>query len=264
MTIDLLDIFGFENFYTNSFEQLCINHANEKLHQLFLHTMFKAEEAIVARERVTLPPLEYCDNAKCLQLLEDAPHGIFHLLDTCCRVHATPASFTLQLHERHLPTSEFLVPTINGANEDRRFTVRHFAGDVTYTSEHFMAKNTETMEAQARQVLQARGLAFLRPILDQQRVAAAFDGGGGSGGGGGRGGAAAHAQGALAAPRAAAAALGGGGGGGGRRAGQGGDVDGAALPSRHGAPHVAARQRVVALCALRQAQRPRAAGAALL
>ena len=58
--------------------------------------MFKAEEAVIARERVQLPSVEYCDNYRCLQMLEDTPSGIFHLLDTCCRVHATPASFCLQ------------------------------------------------------------------------------------------------------------------------------------------------------------------------
>ena len=97
VVIDILDIFGFENFETNSFEQLCINFANEKLHQLFLHTMFKAEEEVVARERVTLPPVEYCDNHRCLAMLENHPSGIFHQLDTCCRVHASPASFCLQV-----------------------------------------------------------------------------------------------------------------------------------------------------------------------
>ena len=108
-----MDIFGFENFVHNSFEQLCINFANEKLHQLFLYTMFKAEEAVIARERGQLPQVEYCDNYRCLQLLEDTPNGIFHLLDTCCRVPSTPASFCLQVHEVHLSECEFLVPSIN-------------------------------------------------------------------------------------------------------------------------------------------------------
>ena len=66
--IDILDIFGFENFVHNSFEQLCINFANEKLHQLFLHTMFKAEEAVIARERVQLPSVE-CEKLPLTSLL---------------------------------------------------------------------------------------------------------------------------------------------------------------------------------------------------
>jgi myosin heavy subunit len=166
VVIDILDIFGFENFVRNSFEQLCINFANEKLHQLFLYTMFKAEEQVILRERVKLPAVEYCDNYRCLQLLEDMPKGVFHLLDTCCRVNASPQSFCLQVHETHLAECEFLVPTINGNNEDRTFTVRHFAGDVAYQVDDFMQKNTETMETQTRQLLQAPGLEFLRSILE--------------------------------------------------------------------------------------------------
>ena len=172
VVLDVLDIFGFENFASNSFEQLCINFANEKLHQLFLKTMFKAEEAVVARERLTLPPIEYCDNQRCLAMLEDAPRGIFHVLDTCCRVHASAASFCLQVHAWHAEC-EFLVLSMNGTNEDRTFTVRHFAGDVCYHVEEFSSKNTETMESQTRQVLDAEGLALLRPIFDDEGDAAA-------------------------------------------------------------------------------------------
>ena len=83
----------------------------------------------------------------------------------------------MQVHQVHLPESEFLVPSINGANEDRTFTVRHFAGDVSYRVDEFMAKNTETLEAQTRQLIEgARGLDFLRPDLEYQRVIAAIAG----------------------------------------------------------------------------------------
>ena len=104
--LDMLDIFGFENFTVNSFEQLCINFANEKLHQLFLHAMFKAEQEVIALERVDIPPVDFCDNTGCLALLELPPHGIFQLLDTACRVNTAPANFCLQArsnrsHEMH-------------------------------------------------------------------------------------------------------------------------------------------------------------------
>ena len=69
--LDALDIFGFENFRTNSFEQLCINFANEKLHQLFLFSMFKAEEEVVQIEKVKLPQIDYCDN--CLLYTSPSP-----------------------------------------------------------------------------------------------------------------------------------------------------------------------------------------------
>lgn len=74
-------------------------------------------------------------------------------------------------------------PSINSANEDRAFTVRHFAGDVAYQVDDFMQKNTETMETQTRQLLQgAEGLSFLKPILEVQRVVGAFAADGASAG----------------------------------------------------------------------------------
>ena len=163
--VDALDIFGFENFGVNSFEQLCINFANEKLHQLFLYAMFKAEHEVIALEKVSLPPVDYADNERCLQMLERAPSGVFHLLDTCCRVNSSPSNFCLQVHAEHA-ACEFLVLGINGCNEDRAFTVRHFAGDVEYAVDDFLKKNAETMEVMTRQLLATPALAFLQSTYD--------------------------------------------------------------------------------------------------
>ena len=71
--LDALDIFGFENFRTNSFEQLCINFANEKLHQLYLLTMFKAEQDVIRLEKVEVPKVDYSDNERCLHMLAPKP-----------------------------------------------------------------------------------------------------------------------------------------------------------------------------------------------
>ena len=130
--IGFVDIFGFEIFEVNSLEQLCINFANEKLHQLFLYAMFKAEHEVIALEKVSLPPVDYADNERCLQMLERAPSGVFHLLDTCCRVNSSPSNFCLQVHAEHA-ACEFLVLGMNGANEDRTFTVRLPLPPVSYT-----------------------------------------------------------------------------------------------------------------------------------
>ena len=176
--VDALDIFGFENFGVNSFEQLCINFANEKLHQLFLYAMFKAEHEVIALEKVSLPPVDYADNERCLQMLERAPSGVFHLLDTCCRVNSSPSNFCLQVHAEHA-ACEFLVLGINGCNEDRAFTVRHFAGDVEYAVDDFPKKNAETMEVMTRQLLATPALAFLQATYDDAEETRAEQGGGG-------------------------------------------------------------------------------------
>ena len=83
--IGLLDIFGFENFVFNSFEQLCINFANEKLHQFFLKFVFKAEEDLYASECVAWTKIEYQDNQGCIDLIEKSPTGIMRILDEQCK-----------------------------------------------------------------------------------------------------------------------------------------------------------------------------------
>eukprot|EP00965_Chrysotila_dentata_P135458 4478569-Pleurochrysis_carterae.AAC.3 len=72
-----------------------------RVSQLFLQTMFKAEEKAAAAEGVVLPQrAEFCDNAGCLAMLEQSPRAIFRLLDTCCAVAATPQNFCLQVGAR--------------------------------------------------------------------------------------------------------------------------------------------------------------------
>ena len=86
--IGLLDIFGFERFDSNGFEQLCINYTNEKLQQFFLGCVFKAEEEIHKHEGVFWRPIEFQDNQGCIDLIEKNPNGILRILDTQAHSHA--------------------------------------------------------------------------------------------------------------------------------------------------------------------------------
>merc|ERR1719337_439299 len=83
--VGLLDIFGFENFKFNSFEQLCINFCNEKLQQFFLTCVFKAEEEMHIKEGVPWKDIEFADNQPAIELLEKPPQGILRLLDSQCK-----------------------------------------------------------------------------------------------------------------------------------------------------------------------------------
>ena len=89
MYIGLLDVYGFEFFEVNSFEQLCINFANEKLQQFFLTTVFTNETATYKEEGIPWTPVTYADNSACLALLEGrAPPGILPLINEECRASA--------------------------------------------------------------------------------------------------------------------------------------------------------------------------------
>jgi myosin heavy subunit len=145
--VGLLDIFGFENFKHNSFEQLCINFANEKLQQFFLTCVFKTEEELHVKEGVPWKDIEFADNQPCIELLEKPPNGLLRLLDSQCKTpNATEETFCKELNRIH-GKGGFLAPTRTQRMRDEEgFIVRHFAGDVVYHTSLMIAKATSQQE----------------------------------------------------------------------------------------------------------------------
>ena len=79
--ISILDIFGFEDFPENSFEQLCINFANESLQHYFNKHIFKLEQVEYAKEKLEWTPIQYIENQPIIHMISKKPIGVFHLLD---------------------------------------------------------------------------------------------------------------------------------------------------------------------------------------
>ena len=139
--VGLLDMFGFEVFNVNSFEQLCINLANEKLQSYFQRCVFVSEEEVHRLEGVPWPAdLEYHDNRGCVTLVEKS---ILRLLDEACGLqNAAEENFFLRVNDACGRDPFFTAPRRNRLLEEEGFIIRHFAGDVCYCSAAAANKDT--------------------------------------------------------------------------------------------------------------------------
>ena len=140
----VLDIFGFECFDTNSFEQLCINFTNERLQQFFNTFIFKCEEEIYKREEIVWDPLDFPDNQDCVDILQGRPNGVFPMLDEECLVpQGSDIAFCNKLKRQHDSHLRF---SIIKTRPDW-FIINHFAGPVEYCSDNFLEKNRDVLSA---------------------------------------------------------------------------------------------------------------------
>jgi len=150
--IGLLDVFGFEIFEVNSFEQLCINFANEKLQNFFLRSVFKAEELAYKNDGIRWEPITYSDNSAIIEIIEGKDKGIYPALDSVCKApKATDETLVLQLHENHGKSKILCRPKKaagKGARqytENEAFVLKHFAGDVMYLTHGWLEKNNDKL-----------------------------------------------------------------------------------------------------------------------
>ena len=164
--IGILDIFGFEIFERNSFEQLCINFANEKLQALFNHHIFIAEEELYHAEGVDVSHITFASNAQCIELIESKGTGLLPLLDEVCllaRDGTTDNDYLEKIDKLHRGKHPFY--------EDSRrptpgkFSVMHFAGRVTYTVEGFIEKNADTLTLDLEEMARASTDPFIAQIF---------------------------------------------------------------------------------------------------
>ena len=142
-SIGILDIYGFEIFERNSFEQLCINYVNEKLQQIFIQLTLKAEQEEYQREQIQWTPIKYFDNKVVCELIEEKrPPGVFSALnDACATAHADPTAADQTFVQR----LNALSGNPNFAPRQGQFIIKHYAGDVSYAVDGMTDKNKDQL-----------------------------------------------------------------------------------------------------------------------
>ncbi|XP_042369389.1 unconventional myosin-Va isoform X4 [Plectropomus leopardus] len=166
--IGVLDIYGFETFEINSFEQFCINYANEKLQQQFNMHVFKLEQEEYMKEQIPWTLIDFYDNQPCINLIE-AKMGILDLLDEECKMpKGSDDSWAQKLYNTHLKTcSLFEKPRMS----NRAFIIQHFADKVEYQCEGFLEKNKDTVNEEQINVLKASKFDLLVELFQDEEKA---------------------------------------------------------------------------------------------
>ncbi|XP_025943051.1 myosin-IIIb-like isoform X1 [Apteryx rowi] len=145
--IGILDIFGFENFAVNRFEQLCINLANEQLQHFFNHHIFQLEQAAYREEELPWETIKFSNNEPILDLLLAKPLGLLSLLDEQSAFpQATDKTFVDKLNSSFKGNLHFQP----GRGRVLGFSIVHYAGNVQYTAGGFLEKNRDTLPANIR------------------------------------------------------------------------------------------------------------------
>ncbi|XP_073030962.1 myosin-15 isoform X1 [Primulina eburnea] len=162
MQIGVLDIYGFECFKSNSFEQFCINFANEKLQQHFNEHVFKMEQEEYRREEIDWSYIEFIDNQDVLDLIEKKPIGIIALLDEACMfpksTHKTFSNRLLQNFRSH--------PRWESAKfSETDFIISHYAGKVNYQTDTFLHKNRDYVVVEHCNLLASSKCSFIASLF---------------------------------------------------------------------------------------------------
>lgn len=164
-TIGVLDIFGFESFTTNSFEQLCINYCNEALQQQFNTFMLKNEQAEYANEGIDWDFIKFPENQDVLDLIDHRTSGIMSLLDDLCRAPgANDKTFAQELFKMCEGTPRFQAG--DKASITPKFSINHYAGPVEYSTIGFVEKNRDDLPRETSDLLMTSKNPFVHKLAE--------------------------------------------------------------------------------------------------
>ncbi|XP_053720362.1 unconventional myosin-IXAa isoform X4 [Synchiropus splendidus] len=162
LSIGVLDIFGFEDYENNSFEQFCINFANERLQHYFNQHTFKLEQEEYRAEGISWRNIDYIDNTACINLISKKPTALFHLLDEECNFpQASNQTLLDKFKRQHEGNSYIEFPAVMEA----AFIIRHYAGKVKYSIKDFREKNTDHMRPDIVALLKSSKNAFICGLI---------------------------------------------------------------------------------------------------
>ncbi|RQM28181.1 hypothetical protein B5M09_002631 [Aphanomyces astaci] len=164
--IGLLDIFGFESFDHNGFEQLCINYANEKLQQKFNSDIFKTVQTEYVAEGIPLELVSFDDNQPILDLIEGRAGVIDLLKETGVLAKGTDQMFVSKVIAAAADHKNFEKVRTN----PMQFKILHYAGDVTYDGDRFLEKNKDTLPVDLLDLLASSESSFIRDVFPDLAV----------------------------------------------------------------------------------------------
>ncbi|KAM7039386.1 unconventional myosin-IXa isoform 2-T2 [Acridotheres tristis] len=168
LSIGVLDIFGFEDYENNSFEQFCINFANERLQHYFNQHIFKLEQEEYRAEGISWHNIDYIDNSSCINLISKKPTGLLHLLDEESNFpQATNQTLLDKFKRQHEGSSYIEFPAVM----EPAFIIKHYAGKVKYGVKDFREKNTDHMRPDIVALLRSSRNAFICGMVGVDPVA---------------------------------------------------------------------------------------------
>ncbi len=162
-SIGVLDIFGFETFAYNNFEQLCINYTNEALQQQFNRYVFKLEQVEYEKEGILWKYISFPDNQDVINLIDQKHTGILAILDEQCIVpQSTDEKFTRYLYSKCDKHKRFSASSAQRV--DYKFSIDHYAGDVEYSTDNWLEKNKDQLPAKSAALLKSSSFKLLTTI----------------------------------------------------------------------------------------------------
>jgi len=165
--VGILDIFGFEHFKVNSYEQLMINFANEKLQQKFTADVFSAIQTEYADEGITWQQVDYQDNADLLQLIEGRMGIIDFMNEEVMRGTGTDDAFVSKIQAQQFPDT---ILGFRKGHHQGQFTIHHYAGPVTYQASGFLAKHKDALFPDLKAMLQASSHPLVHTLFASPMV----------------------------------------------------------------------------------------------